>query len=101
MPAPIIAAYDPLLEDHAPIELALAAAELTGADVIIAAVATKPYVGGWADLYAVDAAAEQAIEPALSQMRDALAVTTRIISDASVPRALHAFARDEAASMIV
>jgi nucleotide-binding universal stress UspA family protein len=101
MPAPIIAAYDPRLEDHAPVELALAAAELTGADVIVAAVATTPYVGGWADLYAVDVAAEQAIEPALSYMRDAFAVKTRIISDASVPRALHAFARDEGASMIV
>ena len=31
MPAPIIAAYDPYTEDRAPVELALAAAELTGA----------------------------------------------------------------------
>ena len=38
MPAPIIAAYDPFLKDHAPVELALAAAELTGADVIVASV---------------------------------------------------------------
>jgi nucleotide-binding universal stress UspA family protein len=101
MPAPIIAAYDPFLEDHAPVEFALAAAELTGAKVIVASVAPSPYVGGWADLYAVDGAADTSMEPALNRLRDELGVQTRIVTDASVPRALHAIARDERASMIV
>jgi nucleotide-binding universal stress UspA family protein len=83
MPAPIIAAYDPFLEDHAPVELALAAAELTGADVIVAAVA------------------DETIEPALSRLRDELGIQTRIITHASVPHALHTLAHDESASMIV
>jgi nucleotide-binding universal stress UspA family protein len=101
MPAPIIAAYDPFLDDRAPVELALATAELTGADVLVASVAPSPYVGGWADLYAVDTPADETIELALSRLRDELGVQTRIITDASVPRALHALARDEGASMIV
>ena len=33
MPAPILAAYDPSRDDRAPVELALALAELTGAEV--------------------------------------------------------------------
>jgi len=101
MAAPIIAAYDPYLDDRAPIDMAVAAAELTGADVLVASVAASPYVGGWADLYAVDSAADETIEPSLSRLRDELGVRTRIITDASVPRALHALARDEGASMIV
>ena len=54
MPVPIIAAYNPFLKDHAPVDLALAAAELTGANVIVASVPRTPYDGGWADLHAVD-----------------------------------------------
>ena len=47
MPAPIIAAYNPFLKDHVPVELALAAAELTGADVIVASSLGHPMaVGG-------------------------------------------------------
>jgi hypothetical protein len=38
MPAPIIAAYNPFLKDPAPV----AAAELTGADVIVASVPRTP-----------------------------------------------------------
>jgi hypothetical protein len=98
MPAPIIAAYNPFLKDHAPVELALAAAELTGADVIVASVPRTPYGGGWADLHAFD---DETIEPELTRLRDQLGVQTRIITDASVPRALHTLARDEAASLIV
>ena len=98
MPAPIIAAYNPFLKDHAPVDLALAAAELTGGNVIIASVPRTPYGGGWADLHAVD---DGTIELELTRLRDEFGVQTRIITDASVPRALHGLARDESASMIV
>jgi nucleotide-binding universal stress UspA family protein len=101
MPAPIIAAYDPVIEDRAPVELALAAAELTGASVIVASVRPSPYVGGWADLYVADTGPDTTIEPALLRLRADYPVTTRVVTDASVPRALHVLARNEAASMIV
>jgi nucleotide-binding universal stress UspA family protein len=57
-------------------------------------------VGGalWID---ADADADETIELELTRLRDELGVQTRIITDASVPHALHAFARDEAAAMIV
>src|SRR4051794_13629059 len=38
MPAPIVAAYDPYVDDRAPVVLALAASELTGSPVIAACV---------------------------------------------------------------
>ena len=98
MPAPIIAAYNPFLKDHAPVDFALAAAELTGGNVIIASVPRTPYGGGWADLHAVD---DGTIELELTRLRDEFGVQTRIITDTSVPRALHGLARDESASMIV
>ncbi len=101
MPTPIIAAYDPFLEDRAPLELALAAAELTGADVLAAAVRPSPFVGGWADLYVVDAGPDDTIESAMRRLHEEFGVQTRIVTDASVPRALHALARDEGAGMIV
>jgi nucleotide-binding universal stress UspA family protein len=101
MPAPIIAAYDPVVEDRAPVELALAVASLTGASVIVASVRPSPYVGGWADLYVADTLPDTTIEPALLRLRAEYPVTTRIVTDASVPRALHALASNEAASMIV
>ena len=101
MPVPIIAAYDPYLEDRAPVELALAAAELTGAEVIAAAVRPSPFVGGWADLYVVDAGPDDAIETAMKRLRAEFGVETRIVTDASAPRALHGLAREEQAGMIV
>ena len=100
MPAPIIAAYDPFSEDRAPVELALAAATLTGADVIaVSVVATL--VPGWADPYIVDAGLVEAAEAALRRLREDMHVVTRTVTDASVPRALHAVAGVERASMIV
>lgn len=101
MPTPIIAAYDPYVEDRAPVELALAAAELTGADVIAVAVRPSPFVGGWADLYVVDAGPDDTIESAMRRLEGELGVQTRIVTDASEPRALHALARDAEAGMIV
>jgi nucleotide-binding universal stress UspA family protein len=101
MPAAIIAAYDPFLEDRAPVELALGIAELTGAEVTAVSVNPSPYVGGWADLYVADTGPDPAIEPALLRLRAAFDVTTRVVTDASVPRALHAVARDTGAGMIV
>ena len=52
MPGPILAAYDPFKEDRAPVDLALAAAELTGAPVVAVAVAPTPLQTGWADPHA-------------------------------------------------
>jgi nucleotide-binding universal stress UspA family protein len=101
MPAPILAAFDPFLEDHAPVEFALAAAGLTGASVIVAAVAPSPYAGSWAEPYAIDTTSDETIESALERLRAELGVQTRRVSGPSVPHALHTLARHEGASMIV
>jgi nucleotide-binding universal stress UspA family protein len=101
MPNPIIAAYDPFIEDRAPVEFALALAELTGAEVLVASVAPSPYAGSLSEPYAVDTTADDTVAAALSRLRDQLGVVTRSVTDASVPRALHALARDEEASTIV
>jgi nucleotide-binding universal stress UspA family protein len=101
LPAPIIVAYDPFGEDRAPIHLALAAAELTGADVTAVSVLPSPYLGGWADPYVADTGLEDAIDAALLRVREEFAVETRMLTDASVPRALHTLARDVEAGMIV
>jgi nucleotide-binding universal stress UspA family protein len=100
MPAPIIAAYEPLTEDRATIELALAAAELTDAPVIAAAVFPLPVADGWAPSYAEDDTMER-IAAATSRLGEELGVETRIVPGASVPAALHALARELDAGLIV
>ncbi len=97
MPAAIIAAYDPSRDDRAPVELALALAELTGAEVTAVSVLAL----GWAEPSNGDGGMMERIETALRSLRDALGVQTRMVTDSSVPRGLHTFARDEAAAMIV
>jgi hypothetical protein len=49
MPGPILVAYDPYAEDRAPVELALAAVELTGAPIVAVAVAPSVMQTAWAD----------------------------------------------------
>ena len=102
MPAPIIAAYDPFAEDRAPVELALAAAELTGTTVIAAAVHVTPMVIGlMVDPYAISADLQDVIDGSLTRLRDALEVQSQLLQDTSVPRALHTFAREQEAGLIV
>jgi nucleotide-binding universal stress UspA family protein len=102
MPAPIVAAYDPFAEDRAPVELALAAAELTGAGVVAAAVFVSPSVGGlMVDPYMLSDDLQEMIDASLDRLRDDLPVETRLVLDTSVPRALHTLARDEEAGLIV
>ena len=102
MSAPIIVAYDPFREDRAPIELALAAAELTGAHVTAVAVCPSPYAGGWGDPYVmVDTDLDGTIDAAMRRLSEEFPITTRTVIDASVAHALHTFAREAEAGMIV
>ena len=99
MPAPILAAYDPYSEDRAPVELALGAAELTGAPVI--AVAVCPWMAADdTDTQAFDAATGP-VAAALRRLHEETGLETRLLHDISVPRALHELARDEEAGLIV
>lgn len=99
MPAPIIAAYDPYVEDRAPVELALAAARVTGARVIAAAVYPWGLSEGWAD--PVDPGGEARVRGAIQRLHDDLQVEARVLEDLSVPSALHALARELEAGLIV
>ena len=102
MPAPIIAAYDPFAEDRAPVELALAAAELTGASVVAAAVFVSPRINGlMVNPYELSAGLQEIIDVSLARLGDELPVQTRLILDTSVPRGLHTLAREEDAGLIV
>ena len=84
MATPIIAAYDPLLEDRAPVELALVFGELTG----------TPVLAGAVDSGVVHSAA-------LELLRGDTGVRSQSIVDASVPRALHDLARRQGSGLIV
>lgn len=100
MPAPIIAAYDPYLEDRAPVELALAAARVTGARVLAVAVYPWGLSDGWSDP-AVQPDGEELVDGAMQRLREDLGVETRVLKDLSVPSALHRLARDLEAGLIV
>ena len=100
MSAPIIAAYDPAVEDRAPVELALAAARVTGAHVIAAAVYPWGLSDGWSDP-SPDRDHEERVNAAMRHLDTDLGVETRIIKDLSVPSALHRLARELEAGLIV
>src|SRR4051794_28232331 len=101
MPAPIVAAYDPFHEDRAPVELALAAAEMTDAPVLVAAVAPDVMMQGWADSQPIHDEIVGLTRRALRAVHRDLGVPTRMVSDVSVPRALHALAEEEHARLLV
>jgi nucleotide-binding universal stress UspA family protein len=98
---PIIAAYDPFLEDRAPVELAQAIGALTGAPVLVVAVVPAVVIDAWVEPYAVDPALLAAIDASLAKLSDENGVETRAVTDVSVPRALHAIARRTGAGLIV
>lgn len=100
MPAPIIAAYDPYSEDRAPVEFALAAAQVTGARVLAAAVYPwRPTEDGAESHPEPDS--EPRMADAMSRLHEELGVETRILEDLSVPAALHWLATDLEAGLIV
>src|SRR5690242_6017092 len=101
MPAPIIAAYDPYVEDRAPVALALAAAELTGSPVIATTVYPWIIGEGYTAVDDFDREPEPVLTGALSRLRRDLNVDTHVVHDLSVPSGLHAFARDKGAGLIV
>ena len=100
MSAPIIAAYDPYTEDRAPVELALAAAGITGARVIAVAVYPWGLSEGWSEPYP-QPASDARVEEAINRLHEDLGVETRVLKDVSVPAALHRLARDLEAGLIV
>jgi len=100
MSAPIIAAYDPYVEDRAPVELALAAARVTGARVVAAAVYPWGLSEGWSNPQ-VEPSSEERLHGVMQRLHDELEVETRVLEDLSVPAALHALARELEAGLIV
>ena len=92
MPGPILAAYDPFKEDRAPIELALAAAELTGAPVVAVAVAPTALETGWTDPTPIYEEVDEIVTSALARLRDDTGVETTSASGRSVPQVLHELA---------
>jgi len=101
MATPIIAAYDPFLEDRAPVELALVFGELTGTPVLACAVHAAAFVDGWVEPFQSDPEILAAGERALRQLRGDTGVQSRSIVDVSVPRALHDLARRQGSGLIV
>ena len=69
MSALIIAAYDPYTGDRAPVELALAAAQVTAARVIAVAVYPWGLSDGWSDPYP-EPDTERRMEEAMQRIRD-------------------------------
>jgi nucleotide-binding universal stress UspA family protein len=100
MPAPVLAAFDPDTEDRAPVELALAAAERTGAPVLAVAVHPWDVPDGRVEALA-GSAPRSGVEQAIQRLREALGVETRIVTDLSVPHALSELAREEQAALLV
>jgi nucleotide-binding universal stress UspA family protein len=100
MSAPIIAAYDPYVEDRAPVELALAAGRVTGARVVATAVFPWGLSEGWSDA-SLTPNSEDRVNGAMQRLHDDLGVETRVLKDLSVPSALHALARELEAGLIV
>jgi nucleotide-binding universal stress UspA family protein len=101
MPAPIIAAFEPYTDDRAPVELALAAGDLTGAPVVAVAVHPWPIREDDDDPEPLYAESRQIVVEAVERLRAELGVDTRLVQQMSVPRALDAFAREHEAGLVV
>jgi nucleotide-binding universal stress UspA family protein len=101
MAAPIIAAYDPLREDRAPIELALLFGELTDTPVLAGAVHSAALIDGWMEPLQPDPEILSAGDRALELLRGDTGVHSRSIVDVSAPRALHDLARRQGSGLIV
>jgi nucleotide-binding universal stress UspA family protein len=101
MPAPIIAAYNPYTEDRSPVELALAAAEQTGARVTAVAVYPWELSDGFLDPYAEDGPTQTVVAGALRRLHEDLGVDVRVVTGLSVPHALHDLAEAQGAALIV
>ena len=101
MSTPIIAAYDPFLEDRAPVELAVLFGELTGMPVLASAVHAAAFVDGWMEPLQLDPEVRAAADRAVEQLRGDTGVQTHTIVEVSVPRALHDLARRQGSGLIV
>ncbi len=96
MSTPIIAAYDPFLEDRAPVELAVVFGELSGTPVLAGAVHA-----GWMEPHTPEPDMLVRGDQALEQLRADTGVQSRGLVDVSVPRALHDLARKQGSGLIV
>ncbi len=101
MNAPILAAYDPFLEDRAPVELALTIRHLTGASVLAAAVYPAMLIDGFLEPYAIEPETLATGDRALARLREDTGVHTHSVTDISVPRALQELARSEGAGLVI
>lgn len=99
-PAPIIVAYDALRDDRAPVHLGIAAAELARAPLIAASVDSPSLFLG-AGYPIIEPSIAEAIESALRRLHDDVGVETRLLTDVSVPHALHRLAEEVDAGLIV
>jgi nucleotide-binding universal stress UspA family protein len=101
MPGPILAAYDPFKEDRGPVDLAVAAAELTGAPVVAVAVAPTVMETGWGDPTPIYQEVDQIVSSALARLRADTGVETTSASGRSVPQVLHELAAERGARMLI
>jgi nucleotide-binding universal stress UspA family protein len=101
MATPIIAAYDPFLEDRAPVELALLFGELTGTPVLAGSVHSAALIDGWMEPLQPDPEILAAGNRALELLRSDTGVQSRSMVEVSVPRALHDLARKQGSGLIV
>jgi nucleotide-binding universal stress UspA family protein len=101
MPGPILAAYDPFKEDRAPVDLALAAAGLTGTPVVAVAVAPTVMQTGWADPTPIETEIADVVESALDRLRADTGLETASVNGRSVPQALHELASERNARLLV
>ncbi|MDA0164967.1 universal stress protein [Solirubrobacter ginsenosidimutans] len=98
MHAPIVAAYDPYQEDRAPVELALALGELTGARVIAVAVSV---FDGFTDPDDVNAGVNRPVTATMERLLQETGAEAQIENDESVSRALQTVVEDVDAGLIV
>ncbi len=100
-PSPILAAYDPFLEDRAPVELAVAVHELTGAPVLAGSVFPAVPVAEMIPGTLADPGLLETRDCALGRLRTELGVRSIAVSGLSVPRELSEIARREHPGLIV
>ena len=99
--SPILAAYDPFLEDRAPVELAIAVHELTGAPVLAGSVFPAVPVAEMIPGTLADPGLLETRDYALGRLRTELGVRSIAVSGLSVPRELSEIVRREHPGLIV
>jgi len=104
MTRPILAAYDPKSKDPGPARLALAAAQFSGAPVIVVAACANPVTAAYPMPAEEDLlpASDEALEALQAELEtDGVAVEYRMVPGQSAPSVLHRAAEQEDAQLLV